>query len=204
MSFNRLTQDISFISKLADKPNQAGMSATELKAEFDRAGNVIKTFINSMLDTVESTNGAFNIGIQPIGNLIANNVQTALSELNGKATSIIGTSRIGDGAVTKEKIHDAAVTANKIADGNITLEKLNASARSQGIEVSIQFTGLIMTVTVQGVKADSNVLVAPTKESEWLYSEYDVYCSGQDDGTLTFTASAIPNETLIVNVILLA
>ena len=128
MSFNRLTQDISFISKLADKPNQAGMSAAELKAEFDKAGNALKIFINGFLDSLEGNTGASNIGIQPIAGLSANKVQTALSELYSKATASIGTAAIEDSAVTTDKIRNAAVVTSKIADGNITRGKLAKEA----------------------------------------------------------------------------
>lgn len=45
-----LDGDLSFISKLDDEPNDVGgMTSAELKAEFDKAGNVIKTYINEKL-----------------------------------------------------------------------------------------------------------------------------------------------------------
>lgn len=202
MSFNRLTQDISYISKLADKPNQAGMSAAELKAEFDKSGNVIKTFINSFFDTLEGNTGASNIGIQPIAGMTANKVQSALSELYAKAATI-GTSQLANGAVTADKLNAAAVTTVKIAEGNVTKNKLAEDAKSKGIEVSLSFTDTTLSVSVPGVTEDSNVLVAPAKASEEIYTDCEIYCSGQGDGTLIFTASEIPSETLTANVILL-
>ena len=45
-----LDGDLSFISKLDDEPNDVGgMTSAQLKAEFDRAGNVIKEYINETL-----------------------------------------------------------------------------------------------------------------------------------------------------------
>lgn len=61
-----LDGDISFISKLDDEPNDVGgMTSAQLKAEFDKAGNVIKDYINNSLipeilaaDAVEATRTA--------------------------------------------------------------------------------------------------------------------------------------------------
>ncbi len=45
-----LTKDLSIIQKLDDEPNDVGgLSAQELKAKFDEAGNVIKEYINDSL-----------------------------------------------------------------------------------------------------------------------------------------------------------
>lgn len=45
-----LTKDLNIIQKLDDEPNDVGgLSAAELKAKFDEAGNIIKDFINDSL-----------------------------------------------------------------------------------------------------------------------------------------------------------
>ena len=45
-----LTRDLSIIQKLDDEPNDVGgLSAQELKAKFDEAGNAIKEYINDSL-----------------------------------------------------------------------------------------------------------------------------------------------------------
>lgn len=45
-----LTSDLDIIQKLDDEPNDVGgLSAQQLKAKFDEAGNIIKTFINDSL-----------------------------------------------------------------------------------------------------------------------------------------------------------
>lgn len=45
-----ITADLNIIQKLDDEPNDVGgLTAQELKAKFDEAGNVIKTFINESL-----------------------------------------------------------------------------------------------------------------------------------------------------------
>ena len=50
MAIERLTEDISYISKLDNEPNDVGgFTPEELKAEFDKAANVIKTYLNETL-----------------------------------------------------------------------------------------------------------------------------------------------------------
>lgn len=52
MSITKLTDDLDIIQALDDLPNDTGtppLSAAELKAKFDEAGNTIKTYINDTL-----------------------------------------------------------------------------------------------------------------------------------------------------------
>ena len=49
MAVSVFNVDVSNISKLADKPNAAGMDSETLKEEFDKAGNQIKTYLNGTL-----------------------------------------------------------------------------------------------------------------------------------------------------------
>lgn len=50
MAIERLTEDISYISKLDNEPNDVGgFTPEELKAEFDKAANVIKAYLNETL-----------------------------------------------------------------------------------------------------------------------------------------------------------
>lgn len=50
MAMTKLTKDMAIISALDDEPNDVvGLSAAELKAKFDEAGQAIKTYINDTL-----------------------------------------------------------------------------------------------------------------------------------------------------------
>ena len=50
MSLTKLTKDLSIISKLSDEPNDIdGLTADELKAKFDEAGNSIKDYLNNTM-----------------------------------------------------------------------------------------------------------------------------------------------------------
>lgn len=83
MSIPRMTASTDNIQALADRPNdQNGLSAAELKAAFDKAGDDIKSYINNILiPYLEGENAANGIGINVISGLSAENVQDALTEL---------------------------------------------------------------------------------------------------------------------------
>jgi len=50
MALTKLTENLNNIQALHDKPNTAdGLTADQLKAKFDKAGNDIKTYINDTL-----------------------------------------------------------------------------------------------------------------------------------------------------------
>ncbi|MDR0812870.1 MAG: hypothetical protein LBO63_02550 [Oscillospiraceae bacterium] len=50
LQLTQLSGNLNFISELPDEPNiDAGLSAAQLKAKFDLAGNTIKQYINTTL-----------------------------------------------------------------------------------------------------------------------------------------------------------
>lgn len=142
MAFTPLNDDLNIIQKLPDLPNDVGgLSADELKAAYDKAGILIKEYINNILiKELESVAGASNIGISPIEGVSAETVQRALEILRGQifeATagtipdgSLI-TAKLADGAVTSEKLADRAVTSEKLADGAVTDAKIQSVSASK-------------------------------------------------------------------------
>ena len=60
------------------------------------------------------------------------------------------------------------------------------------------------TVSVTGVTASNNVIVAPAPASMSAWTTAGVYCSGQASGTLTFTCTTIPTAALTANVLILS
>lgn len=117
MAYERLTDDLDIISKLDTEPNDVGgLSAEELKAKFDEAGNAIKSYINeTLLPSMEGENGAENIGIAGISQIsTATNVQDALI-LICQLINDISQGAVPDGSINTLKIADAAITASKMA-----------------------------------------------------------------------------------------
>lgn len=148
MAFEKLTEDLNIIQKLDDEPNDVGgLSADELKAEFDRAGLTIQTFINSLVDALNAVTAAASVGFTAITGVDATDVQGAIARLQQNivesqqgavADGSITTQKLADLAVTTEKLSelavttaklaDLAVTSAKIANGAVTADKLGTGA----------------------------------------------------------------------------
>lgn len=181
MAFPRFEVDISYISKLSDEPNDVGtdaLEASELKERFDKAGNMIKDFINNtLLPYLEGSGGAAGIGINEIpGVTDAKDVQTALEvlkrQLDNTTTGTIPdgsltTVKLADSSVTEAKIAADAVTNEKIKDGSITDAKISADKLSgSSLKAKTVATGNIAdkAVTVNQL-ADSAVETAKIKDA---------------------------------------
>ena len=68
------------IAGLPDRPSEAGMSAADLKARFDAATKrIVQPKFNQLIDLLNGTEGADNIGIKPIEGLSGYTVQQILT-----------------------------------------------------------------------------------------------------------------------------
>ncbi len=104
------------------------------------------------------------------------------------------------------KLTDSSVTTAKIADLAVTAAKLSSDAKSKAVTASLaaaSWSNKSQTVSVTGVTADNNVLVAAAPASRTAWNDAEVYCSAQAAGTLTFTCSTVPTAALTANVIIL-
>lgn len=130
MAYKRLTDDLNVIQKLDTEPNDiGGLSADELKAKFDEAVNIVKTYINEvLLPAMEGNEGANNVGIETISAIsTATNVQDALIQI---VQLIQGVSQgsVPDGSITSQKLADAAVTAAKMAENAVDSPNISDNA----------------------------------------------------------------------------
>lgn len=76
MNLTKMTEDLNFISGLADQPTS---TSSELKGMFDKAGNTIKNFINNTLIT--DIQSGVNDDINSAKTTILNAVDDSLEEL---------------------------------------------------------------------------------------------------------------------------
>jgi hypothetical protein len=106
MAIPKIEADLNIISKLADKPNDAeGLSAQAFKEEFDRAGLLVKEYINEIL--------------VPQANIDIDNASKGIGGSEG-----MDGSTIADGTVTASKLASNSVTAEKIAEDAVTADKI--------------------------------------------------------------------------------
>ncbi len=143
MSFKKLEDDLAIISKLPDEPNDlGGLTAAELKAEFDRSGRLIQDYLNNVLLPSMEKNGAVQIGIDPVSGLPqAKTVQAALEKLVEAIANVsvgalpdesLGEVKLKNGAVTSVKLADSAVQSRNIAPQAVSGEKLAPFAVTEG------------------------------------------------------------------------
>lgn len=140
MPLTQFTDNVAIVAALADLPNDTGgLTATQLKAKFDTAATLIKTYLNSTLlaelaAVIDGDSGADNIGATAITGLAGTTVQSLLESLKtltdgltagtGLANSSVTTAKIALLAVTAAQIANATITATQLADGAVTSAKI--------------------------------------------------------------------------------
>lgn len=59
------------------------------------------------------------------------------------------------------------------------------------------------TVSLNGMTANTTIIVASAPENYEAYSKAGVYCSAQAEGSLTFTCKSAPTAALTANIMIL-
>lgn len=171
MSLPKFNEDMQIISKLADEPNDVGgLSANELKAKFDEAGNIIKAFINdTLLPYLEAATGAGDIGISNIPGLNdAATVQAALQELKTQLNNT-STGSIPDRSLTGEKLVTGAVGTNELANASVTLDKIASGAVNDSKIAAEKLSGAsIQAKAIQNSHLNGKVVKAENVEDNSL------------------------------------
>lgn len=88
------------------------------------------------------------------------------------------------------------------ADTNSYLESKRKEAAV--ILAAENWTDNTQTVAVAGVKTKSTVIVGAAPENHAEYGDSGIYCSAQDEGTLTFKCDGAPGIAIAVNVVILS
>lgn len=194
MALTAFNEDMEIISRLSDLPNDTdGLTAAELKARFDRAGKVLKQYINgTLLEELGCASAAGNLGVDKInGTDMGANIQAALNTMAAQIVEAtvgtipdksIGESKFADLAVSTRALSELAVTAAKIAAGAVTAEKLATGAVTNT---------KIATGAVTGEKTDFSAGFAPTgpirliKGVHYFGSEAELP-AGTDEGRVYF------------------
>ena len=140
MALTAFNEDMEIISKLSTYPNDTdGMTTEELKARFDLAGKMLKSYINgTLLEELGGTTGAASLGVDKInGTDMGSNIQAALNALAAQIVEAtlgtipdksIGETKLADLSVSTRALAQLAVTTAKLAAGAVTADKLAAGA----------------------------------------------------------------------------
>lgn len=164
MAFTRIDDDMDIIQKLDDEPNDVGgLTAAELKEEFDSAGNIMKQRVNRLMTELEAAPSAHSIGFTSTEAIAKNNVQDAIEAVQTNLESTEQTlsdsinnalmGQIPDRSLEARKLKQKTITGNEIADGTITAAKFaegttvagweELSIADVGLHISSGFTSIV-------------------------------------------------------------
>lgn len=83
-------------------------------------------------------------------------------------------------------------------------ESPNAASKLAQTQVTLSASGWVentQSVSAKGVTASNVVWTAPVPSEQYLYTNYNIICTAQAGGILTFSCETVPEEDLTVNVV---
>lgn len=194
--FSSFSEDMDIIQKLGDNPNtDDNMSSTELKTEFDKGGNLLKVFLNGMVEHLnELVNMLNNSGG---GTVMTGGTMIGPLNMNGQRLFGLNAPTADNQAANKAYVDSAVDSAKKYSDAQFTLHTV--TLEKYGWSNSLQ------TVAVTGVTADqtaTDVIVSPdpADDNRAAYLENDVRVYAQMDGAVQFKCESTPDIDLVVSV----
>ena len=158
------------ISELPDRPNQAGMSAADLKARFDNIGKVLialgkhNSLIDHLLATTDGSSGGDSIGM------------TAIPGVTGTTAQAV--------AESLKALIDATVI-DQIPDNSLAEIKM-ANEMKKDIAGGVASYDLVSTHTAALVTGSSSIHGLKIESGAWT----PVLAGGTVAGTNTYTTQA--------------
>lgn len=189
--------------------------------------NFTKSWKNAVdFPTVETNETKVRADMQYLFDELKDALNGIVDKLNGKklddypSGGVVTTLGSDDTTVpTSKAVRDAMTQAGQLPSGGTTGQAL---VKKSGTNFDMQWatipgfsqgkTGTLtaagwsngsQTITVSGVTASGNVLVAPSPVSQDAYATAGIKCTAQAANSLTFTCKTAPTEALTVNVVLL-
>lgn len=109
-----------------------------------------------------------------------------------------------------EAQYDTAVQQGIIGENELSIltetdsdyATINIPSTMPGLTVA-GWSNNTQTVSVTGVTASNNVIVAPAPASQADYTAAGIICTAQGAGTLTFTCTTVPSSAITVNVLII-
>ena len=120
MAIPKFEADLNIISQLPDRPNdERGLSPQAFKEEFDRAGLLVKEYINEILvpqANIDIDNASKGIGGSGVDGSSLTNGSVTAPKL---AANSVTTDKVANDAITADKIAPKAVTEEAVADFSV-------------------------------------------------------------------------------------
>lgn len=120
MAFTRPNNDVSIWRSKGDTLVD---SADEVKSELDRLLNDGTTDVLALIDELEASSAASDIGATAFGSITEETVQGQIEQIQANIDSIVA-GIIPDGSIDEEKLQNNSVSTEKIVDGAVTEEKI--------------------------------------------------------------------------------
>lgn len=194
--FSSFSEDMDIIQKLGDNPNtDDNMSSTELKTEFDKGGNLLKAFVNGM---VEHLNELVNIlNNSGGGTVMTGGTMIGPLNMNGQKLYGLNPPEEDNQATNKAYVDSALDSAKKYSDARFSVQTVTLEKYS--------WANYLQTVSVTGVTADTSktdVEVSPDPgDDNWTaYTEAGIRAYAQGNGTVQFKCADVPSVNVKVNV----
>lgn len=195
----------------AKQPNKPSYTASEVGAVPS------SRTVNGKVLSENITLSASDVGADVSG--AANTALTnAKAYTDSEITEWVGDKKVSEQITTAVEAIDSLPEVTTNDDGKIlcvmngawqadSLDKVNSGGNSDNSNVTLSVSGWDnenkQTVNVSGVTATSTIIVGGDLGSEPHYTDCEVYCSGQGNGTLTFKCILPPSEDLVANVAIL-
>lgn len=218
MAISKFNDDLDIIQKLDTYPNDTdGLSADELKERFDRAGNLLKTFLNEVLIPELA---AENIPFTASTAVDAANIQNAIENVQAQISG-----------VTLNMIPDRTVTRAKLAKSlDDLLSLLMADSTSHGSSIaelgeskavkSISYAKTLLAsawagtskpyqydLDVDGITTDNNIAVffgESISDNAMNQSiQNNVRVSTVETGKIVFKSDSVPRLDIPVSILVL-
>lgn len=123
-------------------------------------------------------------------------IQTEIDRINTSVAAAYAVLEgLGATMPTDRTVDYLAATAATIQKGTNPIQR-NISLTVSGWADNLQ------TVSVDSVTANSVVFTGADIGSNQEYADCEVWCSGQSDGTLTFSCVYVPNEEITINAVI--
>jgi hypothetical protein len=181
------------------------MAANAVEAGNIKDGEVgTNKLASKAVTTAKINDGAVGTAQLGDGAVTANKIYGGAVTGEKIAGGAVNAAKLAANAVETAKINDGAVSTAKIANSAVTPEKTNVWVE-RTVQLSGAWTGAsapyTTTVQVSGVTI-THVFVEPALTSRAEYSECNVVCASESNGMFTFTADKVPENTLLVKLLI--